>query len=33
MQKNHQNKERLLDKIKLNELWDRNKAPWKVWDK
>ena len=23
----------LRDKIKLNELWDENKAPWKVWDK
>jgi len=21
----------LRDKIKLNELWDNNKAPWKVW--
>ena len=23
----------LRDKNKLNELWDENKAPWKVWDK
>jgi len=23
----------LRDKMKLNELWDKNKAPWKVWDK
>ena len=23
----------LRDKNKLNELWDTNKAPWKVWDK
>ena len=23
----------LRDKNKLNELWDLNKAPWKVWDK
>ena len=22
----------LRDKHKLNELWDENKAPWKVWD-
>ena len=22
----------LRDKITLNELWDRNNAPWKVWD-
>lgn len=22
----------LRDKIKLNELWDKNKAPWKVWN-
>jgi glucose-1-phosphate cytidylyltransferase len=23
----------LRDKMKLNELWDKNKAPWKVWSK
>ena len=23
----------LRDKIKLNELWESKKAPWKVWDK
>lgn len=23
----------LRDKIKLNELWNKNKAPWKVWNK
>jgi len=23
----------LRDKIKLNELWEKNKAPWKVWDR
>lgn len=23
----------LRDKIKLNELWDKNNAPWKTWDK
>ena len=23
----------LRDKIKLNEMWDNNSAPWKIWDK
>ncbi|KAG2738256.1 glucose-1-phosphate cytidylyltransferase [Suillus brevipes Sb2] len=23
----------LRDKMKLNELWDTNQAPWKIWDK
>ncbi len=23
----------LRDKIHLNELWEKNKAPWKIWDK
>ncbi len=23
----------LRDKLKLNEMWDKNKAPWKTWEK